>query len=151
VDFSKYFSFAGNGFWAKGFEIPIGDFVFAPTYWEAGAIVFLVFLLILTLAQVRRHFLDWSVKGSIFGIFLGFMLAVILEGFLLISGNTVLTGLLGWRSAPKPISNVLDAGRSKLVQVLGTSTEAAPKEIVDLFQKLSPSESQKVRRLICEP
>lgn len=84
----------------------------------AVAVIVLVFLLILTLAQVRRHFVNWSLRGGVFGIFFGFLLALILEGFLLIGGRTVITELLGWRNAPKPISIALDAGRGKLIQVL---------------------------------
>lgn len=90
--------------------------------WQAAAIVFLVFLLILTLAQVRRHFIDWSFKGAGFGIFFGFLLAIILEGFLLINGKTALIQFLGWKNAPKPVSVALEAGRTELLKVLGVST-----------------------------
>lgn len=99
----------------------IGELTFAPNVLTAAAVVFLLFLLVVTMAQVRRHFLDWSVKGAFFGIFLGFVLALIMEGFFILSGRTALTQVLGWKNAPKPIQTALDQGRSKLVEVLGVS------------------------------
>lgn len=112
---------------SKSFDFKIGEnYIISPTYWQAIAIVFLLFVLVLTLAQFRRHMLDWSAKGAIFGVFFGFIFAVILEGFMLISGRSVLTELLGWRNAPKPVQNVLEVGRERLIKVLGTSVSCAP-------------------------
>ncbi|MFH1971695.1 MAG: hypothetical protein ABIJ05_04920, partial [Patescibacteria group bacterium] len=74
----------------------IGNFSISPSYIQAGAIVLLLFILVLSLANLRRHFLNWSVRGSVFGIFMGFILALILEGFLIIGGRTVLTEIVGW-------------------------------------------------------
>ena len=91
--------------------------------WKAVAIVGLLFLLVLTLAQVRRHYIDWSIKGALFGIFFGFLLALFLEGFLIIGGRTAVTELLGWENAPKPVQTAIDAGRMKLVDVLGIQDE----------------------------
>ena len=102
------------GFLGRTFDVPIGKTVISPSYFYAAAIVFLLFLLVLTLAQVRRHFLNWSLKGGIFGIALGFFLALILEGFLIIGGKTVVTEILGWKNAPKPIAEILDDSRTKL-------------------------------------
>lgn len=146
-------------FFSKSFDFNLGGLTFSPTYVTAGAIIFLIFLLILTLAQVRRHFLNWSIKGGIFGIALGFLLAIIFEGFLLIGGRTVVTEVLGWKNAPKPIVNVLDAGRAKLVKVLGVTDEIpvssaknySSEEVIDAFQGLTPKDVIQVRRLICEP
>lgn len=107
-------------------EINIGAIRFQPELWQAGAIVFLVFLLVLVMAQMRRHFLTWSFKGAWFGIFIGFFLALVLEGFLLLSGRTFLTTILGWKNAPTPIQDVLGVGNSKLRQVIGVSTLASP-------------------------
>ena len=93
---------------------------FSPSYWEAGAIIFLVFLLVVMLAQFRRHLLDWSFKGALFGLFWGFILAFIVEGFLVLNGSMAITRILGWKNAPKPISNVLDIGRSKVRAIICT-------------------------------
>ncbi|HET7098694.1 MAG TPA: hypothetical protein VFI61_00435 [Patescibacteria group bacterium] len=142
------------------FNINIGKYSIPFSILQAVAIVFLLFLLILSLAQFRRHFIDWSFKGAVFGIFFGFLLALILEGFLLIGGRTAITGVLGWKNAPKPISVALDAGRTKLVQVLGV-TEPIPssnaqevpsvENAVSVIQSLNPTDIKKVKTLICTP
>ncbi len=104
--------------------------------------------------------MSWSFKGALFGIFWGFLLALILEGFLIIGGKTAITEILGWENAPKPLLVALDAGRNKLVDVLGITTDIPSSlanekptldDAVNLLQKLSPSDSQKIRTLICAP
>lgn len=145
------------GFLGRTIDVPLGKYVFSPSYLHAGAIVFLLFLLVLTLAQVRRHFLTWSLKGGIFGIALGFFLALILEGFMIIGGKTVLTGVLGWQNAPKPILVALEAGKNKLVGVLGVSEEIeisqagspAQDNVIKLYQSLTPDSQDLVRYQIC--
>jgi len=100
------------------FTLTLGNFSLPITYIHAALIVFLIFLLIIVLAQFRRHLIERSFQGGIVGLFFGFLLAIILEGFLLIGGNTVITEVLGWKNAPKPISIVLDAGREKLKEMI---------------------------------
>ena len=56
-------------------------------------------------------------------LFWGFLLALIVEGFLILSGRTLLTEVIGWKNAPKPVSTVLDIGRERLVTVLGVTEE----------------------------
>ena len=92
--------------------------------------------------------------------FWGCLLTLILEGFLLISGRTLFTEILGWENAPKPISTALDAGRAKLIKVLGV-TEEIPSSLANEspsyssvmvdFQKLSEEEKQELRLLMCSP
>lgn len=110
----------------QGFELQIGGVTIYPQIWQAGLIIILLFFLVLTMAQVRRHFMEWSFKGAWFGIFLGFILALILEGLLLVGGRTIVTEVLGWRDAPKPVKTALDAGNDKLREVLGTSYQECP-------------------------
>jgi hypothetical protein len=142
------------------FDINIGNISFPFSYAQAALIVFLIFLLILVMAQFRRHFADWSIKGAVFGIFFGFLLALILEGFLIVGGRTAITGILGWKNAPAPISIALDAGRNKLIQVLGIKDQipsSFAKEnttvagAVDLLQSLSPADVKKVKTIFCQP
>lgn len=141
-------------------EFNLGGFSFSPSLLQAGAIVILVFLLVLSLAQFRRHMIGWSAKGAIFGIFIGFLLALIFEGFLVIGGRTALTEILGWKNPPKPLANVLDAGREKLVDVLGmkdeitasyASTNPTSEDAIEILQSLDPTEMKKVKSLICAP
>jgi hypothetical protein len=94
------------------------------------------------------------------GIFFGFLLALILEGFLLIGGKTVLTGVLGWKNPPAPLSQALDAGRSKLIQVLGAQTQipasfakdsTTVQNAVEIMQSLKPTDLSKVKNILCGP
>lgn len=124
----------------------------APTYIQAGAIVFLLFLLVVSLAQFRQHFVKWSMKGGLVGLFFGILLTLILEGFLLISGHTALTGVLGWKTAPKPISTALDMGKEKLTNVLGVGTDnPTSNDVITIMQSLPPSEISKIKAIICTP
>lgn len=93
-------------------------------------------------------------------LFWGFLLALILESFLIIGGRTLFTEILGWENAPKPILNALDAGRNKLVDVLGVTDEVPTStaredpnldDVVSDFQSLSPDEAEEVRSIICQP
>ncbi|KKQ97437.1 MAG: hypothetical protein UT24_C0008G0053 [Candidatus Woesebacteria bacterium GW2011_GWB1_39_12] len=139
----------------------IRGFYIEPTYWQAAAIVFLLFLLLLTFARLRYIYVHWHLdKPSLSMIFWGFLLALILEGFLLLSGRTMLTEILGWKNAPKPISTALDATRTKLVKVLGV-TEEIPESAADEkptkqsvtqdFESLSSDDKEQVVDFICKP
>ncbi len=141
------------------FNLSLGKFSLPVTYIQAAIVVGLVFLLILFFAKFRRHAVDWSLKGAVFGVFFGFLLALLIEGFLIIGGKTVLSSVLGWKNAPAPISIALDAGRSKLIQVLGISDEiptsfakedATVNEAIDVLQGLNPSDSKKVKAIYCQ-
>jgi hypothetical protein len=138
----------------------MGDLYFSPSYLQAGLIVFLLFLLVLTFARLRRLYLQWSLKGALSMVFVGFFLALIIEGFFLIGGRTMLTELLGWKNPPKPISVALDAGREKLVNVLGTTSEVpsskaseplTPSQLLEEFMNLTSSDQQAVKTIICKP
>jgi hypothetical protein len=87
------------------------------------------------------------------------LLALTLEGFLITKGGTALTGILGWKNAPAPISIALDAGRNKLIQVLGASDKiTTPTTIqnstvtgaVQFLQNLSPGDIKKVKTIFCQ-
>ena len=104
--------------------------------------------------------MGFSAKGAIFGVFFGFLFAFILEGFLIVGGKTALTEVMGWKNAPKPLQTALDAGRAKLVDVLGivdeipksfAQTDPTSEDVVTILQSLDPSEIKKVRSLICTP
>lgn len=144
----------------KTININLGKFSMPVPYIEVGAIVFLLFLLVLSLAQFRRHYIDWSFKGALFGVFFGFLLALTLEGFLIIGGKTAFTEVLGWKNAPKPLQVALDSGRTKLIKVLGISDSipsSSAKEnlsttdVVNSIQSLSPKDRQEIKNLICTP
>ena len=144
----------------ESFEFNFGQFSIASTWLQAGAIILLLFILLVLLAQFRRHLLGWSMKGAVFGVFIGFLLALVFEGFLIIGGKTALTEVLGWKNPPKPVANLLDIGREKLVNVLGVTsqipntfanTEVNSEEAIKILQTLDPTEIKKVKSLICAP
>ena len=145
---------------SQSFNFNVGKISLSTSYLQAGAIVVLLFLLVLSMASFRRHLIGWSLRGALFGLFFGFLLALIFEGFLIIGGKTAITELVGWKNVPKPIANLLDSGRTKLVQVLGVTQEIPTsiakenptvEEAIGVFQSLDPQESAKVRKMICEP
>ena len=70
------------------------------------------------MAQFRHHFVKWSMKGGLIGLFFGVLLTLIIEGFLLINGSTAITALLGWKNAPKPIKTALDIGKANLIKTI---------------------------------
>ena len=124
-----------------------------PTYWQAGVILILVFLLIFTFARVRYLYVHWSLgKSAMAMLFWGFLLAFIFEGFLILSGRTLFTEVLGWKSAPKPINTLLAISRNKLVDVLGVTEEIPTRQsLVSDYESLSPEEKDDVKNFICEP
>ena len=131
-----------------------------PTYWQAIAIVILLFLLLLTLARLRYIYVEWHFdRHNLSFLFYGFLLALILEGFLLISGRTAFTQLLGWHDAPKPIGHALDLGREKLVDVLGQQSEVpssvakeniSSKSVVTDYFNLVENEQKEASSQICK-
>lgn len=146
-------NFSGN------FILKIGKFSLPLPYWQAIAVVILLFLLIILMAGFRRHYVDWSFKGALFGIFFGFLLALILEGFLLIGGRTALTSVLGWKNPPSFIADALDAGKTKLVQVLGIKTEipssfakdnTGVQSAIQVLQNLSPGDTKTIKSIFCK-
>ena len=93
-------------------------------------------------------------------IFWGFILAVIVEGFLLIGGRTLFTEILGWKNAPKPISTLLDMGRNKVISVLGITDEIPTSnakgkpgvdDLINQYKTLPEDEALKFRKSICLP
>ena len=129
--------------WQKILDF-ISNFSVAPTYIQAGAVVVLLFLLVMSMAQFRHHFVKWSMKGGIIGLFFGILLTLILEGFLLVNGHTAITSLLGWKNAPKPISTALDLGKEKLTNVLGMETNnPTSTDAIKILQSLNPAEIKK--------
>ena len=144
------------------FNFNLGKFYFSPSYVQAGVVIVLLFVLVLMFAQLRRHFVNLSFKGALFGLFFVFLLALVLEGFLVIGGKTAITQVLGWKDPPKPLENILEVGRTKLVQILGEKIEIQIpdavarlnptfKDGITFFQSLNPTEAQKLKNFICKP
>ena len=93
-------------------------------------------------------------------LFWGVVLAIIMEGFFILSGRTIFTEILGMKNVPKPFSTVLNISRQKVVNVLGTEnavpdTGAKSKldsgQMYSLYKNMDKSEAQKLRQDICYP
>ncbi len=100
--------FLSTGILGKSVPLRLFNMDFQFAYWEIGAIVFLIFLLILSLAHMRRHFVDWSVKGAVFGFFLGVIVTLVVVGILLLKGIRIDTKVLG-----DSITNLVPASINK--------------------------------------
>lgn len=91
---------------------------------------------------------------------IGFMLAIVVEGFLVLGGRTIFTEIVGWENAPKPVVSFLDMGRERLVEVLGVNQEIPQsvaeeeqtvEKVMSEFQSLSPTEAEEFKNIICTP
>ena len=139
----------------------IGNLDVDATYWQAGAIVILIFLLIFTLARLRYLYVHWNLgKSSISMLFWGMVLTVIIEGFFVLSGRTIFTEILGMKNVPKPFGTILAIGREKFVEVLGEETEIPysnaeselnSDQMYSLYKNMDEAESKKLQSIICEP
>ena len=128
----------------------IGNFSITPSYFQAVAIILLVFLMLFSIARLRRLEINWSLKGGIWLIVIGFLLAIVLEGFLLIGGKSILIEVFAWKNPPKPIARALEAGRAQLITVLGTKDENSGKSVLDNFNNLPEQEQSGVKSAICK-
>jgi len=129
-------------------------------WWQIALIVFLIFLLILTIARIRYLYVHWSMgKSALAFLFWGFLLAVIVEGFLILGGRTLFTEVMGWKNPPKPVATALDFTQEKMVNVLGINDEVpesyadsppSPDEFIKIFKNLSSEDQQQVQSSICK-
>jgi hypothetical protein len=146
---------------ARTFNFKVGGLDLVFSYWQIGLIILLIFLLFMTFARIRYLYVHWSIgKNATAFLFWGFLLAVIMEGFLLIGGRTLFTEILGWKNPPKPIAGALDFSREKLISVLGVKDEIPQsyaesslntEDFTRMFESLSSEEKENVRSSICTP
>jgi len=139
----------------------VGNLYVDATVWQAGAIIILLFLLVFSLARLRYLYVHWSVGKNAFSmLFWGVILTIIMEGFLMLTGRTIFTEIIGMKNVPKPFSTVLNIGREKLVNVMGAQStipdmSAAGNlnsdQMYSLYTKMDSVESQKLQKIICKP
>jgi len=125
---------------------------FSPNYITFGLTILMIFLLILTFARLRHVYVHWSLKGSGSMIALGFILAILLEGLLLIGGKTFLTAIFGVENAPKPISTALDTGRQEFEEVLGVCDidgDYKVSDLVAIYDRMPQDDQERVKENIC--
>jgi len=136
----------------------IGGLDISPSYSQAAIVLVLVFLLLLSLARVRRLFVHWSLGRHSIAIFVwGFIVALIVEGFFILAGRTMFTEILGLKNVPKPVSSFIELGRNRVYQVLGESIEVkessaletTTKSLLKSFSLLNEKEQEEVKKEIC--
>lgn len=88
---------------------------------------------------------------------MGFILAIILEGFLIMSGKTIFVQIIGLENMPKPISTFLDESRQELVEVLGEdqsceieSLDSTINATLDAYSQLPDDQKTTIQKVICE-
>ena len=129
----------------------VGNVSFSPGIVQAGVIVILIFFLLLVMARITRTYIGWYTSGWYIWVILGFLFAVVIEGFFVVSGSTLFTSILGWRHAPKPLQSALDTGRGKLLNVLGAQDEVRTASFVlTTYEKLDSTSRFEVESAICK-
>ncbi|KKQ95827.1 MAG: hypothetical protein UV74_C0013G0432 [Candidatus Woesebacteria bacterium GW2011_GWB1_43_14] len=111
-----------------------GGYSFEPSFWHIGLILFLLFLLILMLGQLRGRLVGWQLKGIIPGMMFGAAMVLVIEGAM----------VYGWQSAPDPVAEVLHVGRGKMVDILGVTDSLESK-----INEMSSEELSSLRGLVC--
>lgn len=126
----------------------------------AVAVALLVFLFFVAVALLRHRSVKDSVKTTSSGILIGFLFAIVIEGFLVLSGRTFITEMLSWENPPKPIAGVINKGRERLTNVLGTSVEinstnadSGPnvQSVIDDYLSLPPDQADQIKKSLCQP
>lgn len=126
----------------------------------AAAVALLVFLFFVAVALLRHQSMKDSIKTTSSGILIGFLFAIVVEGFLVLSGRTFITEMLAWENPPKPIAGVINKGRERLTNVLGTSVEidstnadSGPtiQSVIEDYLSLPPDQADQIKASICRP
>jgi hypothetical protein len=129
-----------------------GGLAMSESWVKVAIIIGLVFLLLLVVAKMTRGYMSWYTNFWWLWTGLGFLLAIVVEGFFLLSGGTVFTSVLGWEGAPKPIQAVLSQGRERLKEVLEENAPTPTTEsVLDEYELLDEASSAKVQAQICTP
>ncbi|HWA52370.1 MAG TPA: hypothetical protein VG895_04945 [Patescibacteria group bacterium] len=57
-------------------------------------------------------------SGILNGILSGFILGIVLEGFLIINNRTAILSLLSVENAPEPIQNIINRSKQEVINVM---------------------------------
>lgn len=141
-------------------HLTIGNVNISPSYIQAAVIIFLIFILLLVLANWSRGYLSWYMSGWYIWSLFGFLLALIIEGLFIANGTTILTQALGWKNAPKPVKFALQSGREKLIDILvkeglvyrvGDEKTITLQSVLEDFTSLQESDKESAAASICKP
>lgn len=126
---------------------------------QAMLIIIGVFLFTLVLGLARHHMLVWSIKGAGFGIVMGAILMLILEGILLVGGKTAVGEIVKNNSTPDNVRVFLQKNMSELASQIGAepgtlgaaSEKIDPEVVISEFKNLESLEQKAVQEAICKP
>lgn len=137
------------------------DSFLAPSVKQIGIIALGIFFFLLLFGLARHHMLEWSLKGAYFGIFLGIILTLVIEAFLLVGGRTLIVAAVKNEKTPQVVriflqKNMMElaeslAGEPKTLGAAGEQKTLSPNEVVNNFSLLSPNDQSRVQQRICAP
>jgi len=132
------------------------NFTYSP-YLKLGMALALFFFLLLILALLRRRVFHISMKGAVFGFFLGVFLMLFIN-FIIILGLSDKSKVQEFAVGEKrreAFGEIFASGVSNLGQVLGTSTvtlsrksKTAEQVMIDILA-LPKEEVEEIRNLFC--
>ncbi|PJE67641.1 hypothetical protein COU95_01280 [Candidatus Shapirobacteria bacterium CG10_big_fil_rev_8_21_14_0_10_40_9] len=120
-------------------------------------ILFFTFLFVVLLAYVRKHIFQISMRGTVFGFFLGMVLVLVFDLIILaaLADKTKIQKLFSGEKRQEALGEVVISGVNNLSKILGVSTIVSPRkpktaqEVISDILLLPDEEAQKVKNLIC--
>lgn len=131
-----------------------------PSGVQQGILIIIgIFFFTLLLGATRHHMLHWSLKGAGFGLVLGIIVTLVLEGVLLVGGKTAIAQAIKNNNTPPDVRIFLQKNLSELAQLiesspttLGASSDGALSgQIAEAYKDLNSKEQKQVRDAVCTP
>lgn len=126
-------------------------------YVKVVIVLFVAFIFILLLAYVREHIFKISMRGAIFGFFLGVVLMLLFDLIILaaLADKNKIQTLFSQEKRQGAFGEIMVSGLTNLNKILGVSTIVSPRkpktaqEVIGDILLLPDEEAQKVKNLIC--
>lgn len=120
-------------------------------------VLLVAFIFVLLFAYVREHVFKISMKGAIFGFFLGVIFVLLFDLIVLvtISDRGKLQSLFSGEKRQEALGELIVSGVSNLNQTLGVATIVSPRkpktaqEVIGYILSLPDEEAQKIKDLLC--
>lgn len=126
-------------------------------YLKLIIILFFTFLFVVLLAYIRKHIFQISMRGAVFGFFLGMVLVLIFDLIIIsaLADKTKIQKLFSQEKRQGAFGEIMVSGLTNLNKILGVSTIVSPRkpktaqEVISDILLLPDEEAQKVKNLIC--
>ncbi len=126
-------------------------------YLKLVIVIFVAFIFILLLAYVREHIFKISMRGAVFGFFLGMVLMLLFDLVIIaaLADKNKIQTLFSQEKRQGAFGEIMVSGLTNLNKILGVSTIVSPRkpktaqEVISDILLLPSEESQKVKNLIC--